>query len=597
LYESNRLTNDALVSLAGRHHIHRIRVVRPDGSWAFSSHPRVAGHDTLSPPRPDFSPIFSGAVDTLFISLRPARADVGYRHGVALAAADRSAIVLNLDAELLLQFRREIGLGPMLQKVALDPNIVYVVLQDTAQVLAAAGETAFLDDIEDDPFLQSSWLTGEEIARDRVLNTDPHRVLEIVHPFVYDGTAVGIFRVGLSLEPLDAIDTRVVRRLVIITVIILVLGFLVLAFIVVRQNVDLLSRQYRAVETYSSRVIDRVGDGIIVFNALDGVQTINPAAKELLGLADNGEDHRSIHDLLPGEACREFLDSPAVRDQVACELPHGTVHLLMGKTLFENERGVENTILILRDQTRLKQLEAQIRQRERTHEMSALASGLAHEIRNPLNAVGTIVQQLRMDFTPTRDPEGYEELTTLVYSEVRRINDAIQDFLQSVRPKPVQPEPFKIEQLLRFIEHAFAAVSADSGIRLHVEAGWKGIVGWDRDQMQHVLMNLVQNAFDACKEGDTIAIRTQSTGAGEIVIEVSDSGSGIPTQVQDRIFNLYFTTKASGTGIGLGIVQRIVIDHGGIVEMESKEGVGTTFTLRLPPHIPAALVNTEQPST
>jgi signal transduction histidine kinase len=305
---------------------------------------------------------------------------------------------------------------------------------------------------------------------------------------------------------------------------------------------------------------------------------------------------RSIHDLLPGDACRKFLESPAIRDQVACELPRGTVHLLMGKTRFENESGIQNTVLILRDQTRLKQLEAQIRQRERTHEMSALASGLAHEIRNPLNAVGTIVQQLRTDFTPTHDTDGYEELTALVYSEVRRINEAIQGFLQAVRPKPTQPEPFEVEELLRFIEHAFGSTAEEQGVDLVIDAGWKGVVAWDRDQLQHVLMNLVQNAFDACNRGDRISVRTASGPGDEIIIEVSDTGAGIPAEVQDRIFNLYFTTKATGTGIGLAIVQRIVIDHGGSLDVSSEEDTGTTFTLRLPLHVPASIANTGRPT-
>ncbi|MGD8413895.1 MAG: ATP-binding protein [Candidatus Latescibacterota bacterium] len=583
LYEEGRLSNERLVALAEDHRIHRIRVVRPDGSWAFSNHPRVEGHDTLSPPRPDLTPIFSGTVDTMIIHIRPARAEAGFRHGVVVAARDRSAILLNLDAGQLLRFRSETGLGPLLKNLTVDPNIVYIALQDTSEILAAAGQTAILNrEDTDDGFLHEAWFDTTHIPRERVLEAEGARVLEVVHPFVVGQLRVGLFRVGLSMEPIAAIDRRLVRRLIIISGIILLLGFFVLAFIVVRQNADIARRQYQVIETYSSQVIDTVGDGIIVFNTGDGVQTINPAARDLLGLDEGAGIGRPIDRLLSDDTCREFLESPAVRDQVACDLHGGRVFLLITKTDFVDENGKLNTILVLRDQTRMRELEDQIRHRERTIEMSTLASGLAHEIRNPLNAVGTIVQQLRKDFQPTEDKPGYVELTDLVYAEVKRINEAIQEFLQSVKPKLPEPEPFEISEMLRFVEHAFETRLRERGVVLSVTDTWKGVVSWDRDQMQHVMMNLVENALDACSQGDRIEIRTRPSGSDQVEIQISDTGRGIPAEIRDRIFNLYFTTKASGTGIGLAMVRRTVIDHGGTVDAISPEGEGSTFTVRLP---------------
>jgi signal transduction histidine kinase len=581
MYERGEISDAFLARFGEAHNLHRVRIVRPDGRWVFSSHPRIAGHDSSVTPRPDLSPIFSGEVDTLVIGLRQARFEDGYRYGMALAARDRSAVIVNLDAGRWLAIRREIGFGPLLRSVAETPGIVYVALQDTTQVLAAAGRTDLLS-ASGDAFLQAALRDTSLAVRERILERDSVSVLEVAHPFFYRGAPVGVFRLGLSRAPLQAIDARILRRLALVTFVILVVGFLVLTFVVARQNADLLARQVRAVETYSGRVIEHVGDGILVFNDETGILTINRAAQELLRVREADVLGRPVTKLLANEACRTFLRSAAVRDQVDCDLPHGRLRLLMAKSVFEDEHGRANTILILRDRTRLKQLEAQVQQRERLHAMGALASGLAHEIRNPLNAVGTIVQQLRKDFRPVEDAEDYEELTAIVYQEVRRINDAVRNFLRMVRPEPIRPELFDLEELMRFVEQEYAASMAERGVRLRLRMAWRGDVQWDRRQMQQVLMNLVRNAMEATGEGGRIDVSVERPEEAVIEIRVADDGPGIPADVKDRIFNLYFTTKAAGTGIGLSIVQRIVQEHGGAVEVESTEGEGTTFILRLP---------------
>jgi signal transduction histidine kinase len=582
LYEGGSISDAILKNLVVDHHLHRARIVRPDGHWLASSHTWSPEHDSLSPGRPDLTPIFNGETDTLYIGLRSARFEHGFRYAVAVATSDRSAVVVNLDAEDLLAFRRRVGFGPLLRNVAQHPEIVYVALQDPDQIIAAAGEISLLESGTFDPFLESSMSNQTGNNTEREIDLDSLSVLEAVRPFYYAGNVVGVFRLGMSLEPLTRIDARASRRLLLITLVILAIGFIVMTFIVARQNAETLENQVRAVETYSSRVIDNVGDGILVLDTERRIQTINRVAQTLFSVETSDVVGKPAENLLGDENCREFLESEAVRDQITCELPHGTVHLLAAKTTFLNQFDEANTILILHDQTRLRMLEDKVRHRERMHVMGALASGLAHEIRNPLNAVGTIVQHLRRDFEPKEDPEGFEELTTIVYNEVRRINDAVQHFLKIVRPEPVKPEPFELSNLLRLVEQEHVAMQEESGVRLTVRSLWSGTVQWDFKMMQQVFLNLVRNAFDACERGGRITIDVSRPEEDIIEIRTSDTGKGMSDKVRERIFNMYYTTKASGTGVGLSLVQRIIFDHNGTIEVMSKEREGSTFVIRLP---------------
>lgn len=580
-YEQGRVTDSLLARWGRAHGLHRIHIIAPDGRMRFANHPLVHIDSSNHAPADALLPIFEGAADTLILGLRTPRFGTGYRYATALAARDRSAVVVNLDAEALLAFRRNVGFGPLLRRVAEHPGILYVAVQDTAGLLAGAGRVDLLEAFDEAPFLQAAWADTSLDACERIVRYDTLEALEVVHPFYYRGEPVGLFRLGLSVAPLDALEARITRRLGVITVVILAAGFVVLAFVVARQNADLLARQVEAVDTFSRRVIEHVSDGIVVFDEAS-VQAINRAAQELFERREVEVLGRPVTELLAGPQAAAFLASPARREHVEVPRDDGAVHLLVSRSTFEDEHGRTHTILILRDLTRQKQLEARLARRERATALGELAGALAHEIRNPLNAVATVVQQLRSDFQPADDAEGYRELTGLVYQEVRRINDAVQRFLHAVRPAPPRPELFPLADLVHFVARAYAPLLAERGVHLEVTGAGAGEVYWDREQMQQVLMNLVENARDAVDAHGHVAIEVASPDDDTVELRVRDDGCGISETVRGRIFNLYFTTKPRGTGIGLSLVQRIVHDHGGTIDVDSREGEGSTFTVRLP---------------
>ncbi|MBL7094968.1 GHKL domain-containing protein, partial [candidate division KSB1 bacterium] len=286
--------------------------------------------------------------------------------------------------------------------------------------------------------------------------------------------------------------------------------------------------------------------------------------------------------IISGQDCETLLLSSTSMEQIECKVQHHNKTLLVSKSKYVDEDDSVNTVLVIRDLTEQKKLEAQIQRKERLTAMGELASGVAHEIRNPLNAIGTIVQQLDKDFEPTNNNDEYHQLAKIVIKEVRRINETVQDFLKFSRPDPIIPEVFSIDEFFNYLRQQYQFMLDEHKIQISLLLEWKGEVSWDRRQMQQVFMNLIQNAIDAMPDTGKLNIAVEKLEEDELEISVADTGAGISENIRSNIFNLYFTTKAKGTGIGLSIVQRIVYEHGGVISVESHDGEGTVFVIRMP---------------
>jgi signal transduction histidine kinase len=228
-----------------------------------------------------------------------------------------------------------------------------------------------------------------------------------------------------------------------------------------------------------------------------------------------------------------------------------------------------------------------LRRRDRLAAMGELAASVAHEIRNPLNAIGMSAQRLRREvLEPALAPSSAErgdadELLRVVENETRRINRTVQQFLDFARPPKLALRAAPLAALVTEAGGAIAAFAADRGVVLEVETTRAAEATVDADQLRQALDNLLRNAVEATEKGGTVRLTAESA-AREHSIIVADTGAGISQDVLPRIFDLYFTTKANGTGVGLAVTQQIVTAHGGTLEVESSPGAGTTMTVRLP---------------
>jgi len=231
--------------------------------------------------------------------------------------------------------------------------------------------------------------------------------------------------------------------------------------------------------------------------------------------------------------------------------------------------------------------EAALRRRDRLAAMGELASTVAHEVRNPLNAIGMSVQRLRREFVDANKPADgagaseQRELLDVLSGETQRINRIVQQFLDYARPPRLAARRTDLGGLVADIAASLRASAEARGVSIADDAARAGEGVVDPDQLRQAIDNLVRNAIDASPPGARVSVRARRAGAGH-VIEIEDRGPGIPADILPKIFDLYFTTKPDGTGVGLAVTHQIVEAHGGTIEVDSAEGRGTRMIVSIP---------------
>jgi signal transduction histidine kinase len=234
---------------------------------------------------------------------------------------------------------------------------------------------------------------------------------------------------------------------------------------------------------------------------------------------------------------------------------------------------------------RAQRLEEHAADAERLATIGTLASGLAHEIRNPLNSLNLNMQLLEEDLDDPRRASSTRRLLSITHAEIRRLERLVTDFLSYAKPRALELEEVAPVELLEHQLQVAAGQIQSRNARVEIEDRSEGArVMVDRAQMGQLLLNLVQNALGATEEsGRTPQIRLAAGRQGtRVVLEVTDNGVGIPPDEQPRVFDAFYSTRRGGTGLGLAIVERIARAHGAELGLRSAPGEGTTITLSLP---------------
>ena len=240
--------------------------------------------------------------------------------------------------------------------------------------------------------------------------------------------------------------------------------------------------------------------------------------------------------------------------------------------------------IILRDITESRRTEQQTIESERLNALTLLAAGVAHEIGNPLNSLNIHLQLIEREARKANGANQTElqESVEVARAEVNRLDSIISQFLRAIRPTRPQLHPESVNSIVEEAVRFFAPEIKDRDIVVEQELRSDlPLLQLDRDQMKQAFYNVIKNSFEAMKSRGILRIRTDLDDL-HVIVRFTDTGGGMSPENLSRVFEPYFTTKISGTGLGLLIVRRIVREHGGELSIESSEGKGLTLTIRLP---------------
>jgi PAS domain S-box-containing protein len=339
-------------------------------------------------------------------------------------------------------------------------------------------------------------------------------------------------------------------------------------------------------------VFNAIHEGIIVLDQKGNIQYANNAAGNMLGVSVEDVVNQPIKRFLKEVDWQSVmrLDSSAWAELVNSELeityPEKRYLNFYIMPLEPDEEGSKKggAILLLRDVTQERQKTADAVNQERLNAITLLTAGVAHEIGNPLNSLGIHLQLLAREIKelPSKKKKELEKLVTTAREEVARLDNIITQFLKAIRPTQPNREKADILKVLKetvnFLKYELN--NKDIVAELKAEEDLPEIA-IDSQQIRQAFFNIIKNAIEAMKPGGLLTINVFSTDK-HIGISFKDTGKGFSAEDLSKMFKPFASDKKGGTGIGLMIVQRIVHDHGGEIEVHTRPGSGTTFTVLLP---------------
>ncbi len=353
-------------------------------------------------------------------------------------------------------------------------------------------------------------------------------------------------------------------------------------------NLTILARRLERERDLMETVLDTLREGVIVLSQDSSIDYANLAALHLLGVNEETVSGADLRRLAPdlAKALELPVEAEALTREVEVRYPESRVlrlHLARVSALNDVDR--TRRVAVLSDIT-AERVQAEDRvESERIDSIVALAAGVAHEVGNPLNAIGIHLQLLQREADKLGDSPAAKKVrdaAEVCQSEIKRLDGIVRDFLGAVKPTP----PHLIDTDLVAVVAETMSLLKDQlkqlGVRVAVDVSEDiPLISADRNQVKQALFNVLKNALEAMDRGGDIFINF-SVDDEWVILAVKDTGVGIASDKLTRVFDAYYTTKESGGGLGMLILLKILRAHGGMVDIQSTPNIGTTVTLRFP---------------
>ena len=367
------------------------------------------------------------------------------------------------------------------------------------------------------------------------------------------------------------------------------IGMLVQSFNQMTGDLQVSRSELEQRKKYMEIVLKNVAAGVISIDEKENVTTINTSAEQMLQIKGDTVLEKSFSEVLPKEyvgqierLLNELKSSrkDSIERQVIVNLEGKSLSLLINLTALRDEEGKPlGVVAVFDDLTQLIKAQRMAAWRE-------VARRIAHEIKNPLTPIQLSAQRLRKRYLDRLQPDGtvFDECTRTIVKQVEELKGMVNEFSNFARMPAAQPTPNQLNEIIQ--ESLVLFHATQKPIRFEFFPNELPVVNVDRDQMKRVMINLIKNSLTAIENEGTIRIQTSYDPRLQTVrLEVSDDGCGIPDEDKGRLFEPYFSTKKTGTGLGLTIVNAIVADHNGYIRVRDNKPKGTTFLIEIPVRI------------
>lgn len=338
-------------------------------------------------------------------------------------------------------------------------------------------------------------------------------------------------------------------------------------------NVEL-RRQLLEKEALSQRLshlLAAMPAGVVVLDQQGGISEMNPAAQELLG------------ENLAGRTWTEVAAHALIQTVVPHEwdlVPTGGAVPRRVSISSSPLDAAGGQVLLIHDMTEAYALQRELQRHQRLSAMGEMAAGLAHQLRTPLATALLYAAHLNK---PDLAEAERVRFADKVLARLRHLEHLIQDMLLFVKGEGGGQDAVPLSSLLVELQQVIEPQMAEHGLDFKVEDDSRGaaVLG-SRKALTGALLNLLENAMQACPRGGRVGLKCEDGESGQVVLSVTDSGKGIDAAIQERLFEPFYTTRNDGTGLGLAIVRGVVEAHRGTVQVKSAPGCGSEFSLRLP---------------
>ena len=584
------ITDSELSQIAVESDLWRIDIFDQDGKLVKSSNPQDKRiyQDTSRAPFTMVNMVLKGQQEQIAFEIPGQGAFPENRYGVAFGRSPSDGVIVIIASALYMEsFKKEIGIGYLIQKISQEAGIEYIVLQSREGIVFASKKVGRMLKIESDPFLQES--LEKNIASSRISPFENREVFEVVKPFTFEEFPSGVFRLGMSLESYHEVSGRYQQQMIILAIAMFLLGILFIGIVVVNQSYFVLDRSYKQIKTLTGNVLESMHSAVVSVDEQGKIVIFNSLAESLFSTRKEEVINRDYDSIFPEDEplLKKALNQKRTFSGVEREFRTFSgkeKYLIISTSTISDEKGrLSGSVAVIHDITELKKFEEEAKRTERLTALGTLAAGVAHEVRNPLNAIAITAQRLRNEFVPRMDVEEYKSFTQTILSEISRMDQIINQFLSLAKAQKLNLVETDVNIFLNDIINLVEIEAKDKGIRIEKKIGKLPHIKMDRDEMKKAILNILRNGVEATPSDGKIWIEArEEKSENEVQIKVRDSGPGIPKENITKIFQPYFTTKQKGSGLGLAIAYRIVSDHRGKIEIQSEEGKGTTFIIRIP---------------